>query len=115
MRMSLNQFQIAIIVFQASLMGDRESFEKIVKSNNPKECKTHGKDINPWNEELWQRYLCAITKDVVYSKFSQVEDLQKNLIEISKSLFLLAFIHSWLWAFKRATMHNHSLGGCMNY
>ena len=65
-------------------MGDRESFEKIAKSNNPKECKTHGKDINPWNEELWQRYLCAITKDVVYSKFSQVEDLQKNLIEISK-------------------------------
>ena len=89
--MSLNQFKIAIIVFQASLMGDRESFDKIVKSNNPKECKTHGKDINPWNEELWQRYLCAITKDVVYSKFSQVEDLQKNLIEISKSLFLLGF------------------------
>lgn len=87
----------ALMLNKASLMGDRESFERIVQSNDPKESKNHGKNINPWNEELWQKYLCAITKDVIYSKFGQVEDLRKGLIKISDDYIAEASIKDVIW------------------
>ena len=67
-------------------MGDRESFMEISKSNYPADCKKLGRGVYPWNEELWQTYICAIAKDVIYAKFSMVEGFRDRILGISKFL-----------------------------
>ena len=69
---------------QASLMGDRESFDIIGKSKDPKECKNLGRKVCPWKEELWSKFACAIAKDVIFAKFSQVDGFRERLLNISK-------------------------------
>ena len=69
---------------QASLMGDRESFKMIGKSKDPKECKNLGRKVCSWNEELWSKFACAIAKDVIFAKFSQVDGFRERLLNISK-------------------------------
>ena len=83
-------------------MGDKESFEEISKSEYPMECKKLGRGVFPWNEELWQTYVCAIAKDVIFAKFSKVEELRERLLEISmlSSNFLGIFILIALTALK---------------
>ena len=65
-------------------MGDRNSFDKISKSQDPKECKQLAQNVKPCDEELWKEYICAVTRDVVCVKFEQVKELQDKLVSISK-------------------------------
>ena len=65
-------------------MGDRNSFEDIANSKDPANCKELGRRVGPWDEELWQKYVCAVAKDVMCAKFGLVEGFREYLLGISK-------------------------------
>ena len=84
-------------------MRDRESFESIAESKHPSECKALGRGVYPWNEELWQKFVCAIAKDVIFAKFGEVEGFRERLLDISE--FIL-FFQSFLAQNHRDSQHS---------
>jgi ribA/ribD-fused uncharacterized protein len=66
---------------KALLFGDKETFDKIMVCDSPRECKKLGREISNFDDSTWNHY----KEDIVYSgnflKFTQNPQLAKQLIE----------------------------------
>lgn len=66
---------------KARLFGDIESLNKIMSSKDPKEQKSLGKNVKPYDDNKWN----SVAKQVVYkgnmAKFTQNENLKKILLD----------------------------------
>lgn len=65
---------------KALLMGDSASAAKILKATIPARAKALGREISPWNQELWNREKYEIMKEVLTAKFTQNYALGKLLV-----------------------------------
>ena len=72
----------AIMLTKASLMGDKIIFDKILEEEHQGSTKKLGRQVSPWNEELWQSYICALAFDVVLAKFSSVHEAKEMLLNV---------------------------------
>jgi predicted NAD-dependent protein-ADP-ribosyltransferase YbiA (DUF1768 family) len=52
--------QCIILIIQA-VMGDPESYYSIANASNPRSAKAKGREIYPWDEELWQAIVCHVS------------------------------------------------------
>jgi len=62
----------AIMYCKASLMGDKDSLEKLKAPGlDPKYAKALGRAVEPWKQELWDAEVRNIAFEVLMAKFSQ--------------------------------------------
>jgi ribA/ribD-fused uncharacterized protein len=82
---------------KARIFQDYISLDKIMKSKNPKEQKTLGRNIENFNQEVWN----SICKSCVYngnlSKFSQNDDLKSKLKATIGTLMVEASPYDKIW------------------
>lgn len=69
----------AMMYEKAKLMGDTVIMEKVLKTENPKDIKALGRQVSPWNEELWQRHRLEIVTKVCLAKFRCNPDMAEKL------------------------------------
>ena len=49
-----------MLIIQA-VMGNPESYYSIANASNPRSAKAKGREIYPWDEELWQAIVCHVS------------------------------------------------------
>jgi ribA/ribD-fused uncharacterized protein len=87
----------AIMLCKASLMGDTKTFNLILKAPNPYIAKKLGRQVHPFNEELWQKNVCYIAKDIVICKFNSSETLKKKLLDTDDALLAETSPRDKIW------------------
>jgi ribA/ribD-fused uncharacterized protein len=93
----INFSEKAIMLCKASLMGDIKSYESIKKSLDPFETKNLGRKISPWNQELWDKFVCYIALEVIRSKFSQNTHFKNSLLSTGEYLIAEASPSDKIW------------------
>lgn len=56
----------ALMLSKAACMGDMETFELIKSSKDLEVCQQRGKQIKPWDEELWNKSVVQIAISIVF-------------------------------------------------
>lgn len=65
---------------KAKLFNDLESYEKILQTSDPKKCKSLGRKVKNFDEKTWRVHRCDIVTQGCYLKFSQNENLKKEIL-----------------------------------
>jgi ribA/ribD-fused uncharacterized protein len=65
---------------KALLFNDTEIFDQIMSESNPKEQKALGRKIKGFNKEVWEAECRNIVFNGNYAKFTQNDDLYKELM-----------------------------------
>lgn len=73
---------------KALLFEDTETYEKIMKSNSPKEHQDLGRQVKNFNQKIWDANAVSIVYQGNLYKFSQNEELLKILMD-TKGLILV--------------------------
>lgn len=63
---------------KALLFNDKESAEKIVKTNDPKKQKFLGRQVKGFNDDLWNQHKFDILVKGLFLKFEQNPSLKNN-------------------------------------
>ena len=71
----------AMMAGKAMLFKDIESFDKILKTTNPKSVKALGRKVKNFDPKLWDEYKKFIVKMAVRSKFTYNKDLLEKLFK----------------------------------
>ena len=86
-----------IMLTKASLMGDEIIFAKILEEEDQSSTKKLGRQVSPWNEELWKSYICAIAFDVVLAKFSANHEAKDMLLNVTEDYIVEAAPRDRIW------------------
>lgn len=65
---------------KAKLFHDAKNYTSILKAQSPKECKGFGRKVTPFDEETWEANRYRFLLEGVRAKFSQNENLKKELL-----------------------------------
>lgn len=76
----------AIMLCKASIMHDYDAFDTIKRSEDPRECKRLGRRVNPWDQEEWDRNVCAIALEVVMQKVANDNTVRTALMSTKNSI-----------------------------
>eukprot|EP00486_Rosalina_sp_Unknown_P009231 CAMPEP_0201583876 /NCGR_PEP_ID=MMETSP0190_2-20130828/103926_1 /ASSEMBLY_ACC=CAM_ASM_000263 /TAXON_ID=37353 /ORGANISM="Rosalina sp." /LENGTH=115 /DNA_ID=CAMNT_0048026691 /DNA_START=182 /DNA_END=526 /DNA_ORIENTATION=+ len=83
---------------KATVMGDKDTLALILKSDDPSEVKQLGRKIKPWDQEKWNNNKEDIVYNGNYGKFSQNEDLKKEILSYdAKKIFVEASAYDKIW------------------
>lgn len=82
---------------KARLFGDREAFERIMESKNPKEIKRLGRKVAGFREDLWERERMKIVTVGNYHKFSQNPKPCESLLDTGDQLIAEASPYDRTW------------------
>jgi ribA/ribD-fused uncharacterized protein len=82
---------------KAILFGDNEIAEKIMQTNDPKEQKALGREVNGFNETQWNTHARKIVIEGNKSKFSQHSDLMRKLFDTGNTLLVEASPSDKIW------------------
>lgn len=70
----------AMMDSKAILFEDIESFNKILKTTNPKTAKSLGRKVENFDPEIWDKYKKYIVKTAVQGKFLYNDELKEKLL-----------------------------------
>ncbi|MDE7365092.1 MAG: NADAR family protein [Ruminococcus sp.] len=83
---------------KAVLFKDNAIAEKIMAIDNVAEIKAYGRMVANFNEYLWNQNKYKIVSNGVYLKFSQNEDLKKQLLAFDRNcIFAECAVHDKIW------------------
>lgn len=71
---------------KAKIFCDDKNYDLIMNSSNPRDQKKYGRKINNFDLEEWKKHNYKIIVDANYAKFSQNEDLKKELLNTGNNI-----------------------------
>ena len=71
---------------KAMIMGDAETARKIAAAPTPKEAKALGRQVAPFDKELWDKICEDVVVKILYDKFSQPA-LKTHLLGIQGNIY----------------------------
>lgn len=96
----------AIMLCKAALFKNSTIFEKIKSSENPKEIKSLGRLVKPFNQKIWDSYICKIAFEVIFQKFSKgPQEFRDALLLTQYALIAETAIKDKIWGIG---MHNNN-------
>jgi len=90
----------AIMLCKAALLGDRKSYDAIAaldRNSRPDQAKRMGRNVQGWDQALWEQNVCLVAFEVVHQKFSKSKDLQRVLLDTGDALIAEATRNDVNW------------------
>ncbi len=82
---------------KALLFGDVNSYNKILNSKKPSECKSLGRLVKNFDEKTWNMYRYDIMKNGLCHKFNQNEDIKIKLKNTGDKILVEASSNDRIW------------------
>lgn len=83
---------------KAITFKDMETAEKILKSTNSREIKDLGRQVKNYNDTVWNGLRQLVVYDAIMAKFSQNEDIKKQLLETGDEMLVECNGEDSIWA-----------------
>ena len=83
---------------KAMVFGDTEIAEKILASTSPSDVKSYGRKVRNYNDTIWNGLRQIIVYDGLMAKFSQNEDLKKQLLDTGDDILVECNPEDKIWA-----------------
>lgn len=87
----------AIMAAKAVLMNDRKSYDNILKTSVPSECKHLGRQIINFDQNKWNSKLSKIAFSILYDKFNSNTILKNKLLETKDAILVEASYNDNIW------------------
>lgn len=94
---SFQNVEQAMMASKAMLMGDIDSFDKILQQPDPKKVKKLGRNVKPFDFDLWDKHKIQIVKACVLAKFHQNPDLLARLLSTKDAYLAEASPYDKIW------------------
>lgn len=91
---TMEQYMMA---HKALLFGDQETYQKIMASVNPSDCKKLGRKVGNFNSDIWDVHKSQIVVSGNRVKFSQNPDLKEFLLNTGESILVEASPSDSIW------------------
>lgn len=82
---------------KAMLFQDKQTFERIMKADNPRQCKALGREVKGFDEKMWDAAKYKIVLDANYLKFTQNDKLRRFLLATGKDILVEASPYDKVW------------------
>ncbi|AEF84426.1 conserved hypothetical protein [Treponema primitia ZAS-2] len=82
---------------KALLFNDKETFEKILSTINPKEMKALGRQVKNFNANAWDKAKYKIVLDGNFYKFTQNEGMMEILLSTGNKILVEASPFDKIW------------------
>ena len=99
---SAEQFMMAS---KARLFNDEETFQKIMEATEPNTCKYLGRQVKGFDSKEWDRVCYNIVLLGNYNKFTQNEDLKKELLATGDKILVEASPYDHIWGIAMSKDH----------
>ena len=86
-----------MMYYKAQLFGDKLMADKILKESDPKKIKAFGRQVQNFNETLWNQNCKNIVYWGCYYKFSQNPVLKKKLLDTGDKLLVETSPRDKIW------------------
>jgi ribA/ribD-fused uncharacterized protein len=93
---------------KARLFGDLVARERIIAAPNPDAAKRLGREVNNFNEQVWQQHRFAIVVQGNLAKFGQNAALRKYLLETGERVLVEASPVDRIWGIGMAANDSHA-------
>ncbi len=88
------QFMMA---YKAEFFSDKESFEKIMSTNDPKAIKLLGRKVQNFDQIVWDKIKYSIVLNGTYMKFIKNPELMKFLLSTGDNIIVEASPQDDIW------------------
>jgi len=76
----------AIMLCKAAVMGDAETYLKLVACRENRKIKSLGREVTPFVSETWNSVVCSVAFEAVHQKFAKTPSLQGVLLQTGEKL-----------------------------
>lgn len=87
----------AFMWFKAKYFQDEETADEILKTNIPAKAKKLGRKVKNFNTDEWMKVCKVYMKKACMAKFTQNEDLKKEIIKYKNQKFVEASPYDKIW------------------
>lgn len=82
---------------KAKLFGDKDIFDKILKSETPNEAKSLGRTVKNFDVQIWDDHKYEIVKQANILKFSQNREFKDFLLSTNDKIIVEASPYDTIW------------------
>lgn len=82
---------------KARLMGDEETRQRILQTSSPERVKSLGREVTPFDENVWIDNRKRIMYEACYAKFNSSPKLKQTLLNTSNSIIVEASPFDRIW------------------
>ena len=94
---TFNNTEQAFMWYKADVFKDEDTKKLIENTPNPKEVKKLGRLVKNYNDLIWDKVRLSNMVYVNYLKFSQNEDLKKELLDTGDKIMVEASPYDRIW------------------
>jgi ribA/ribD-fused uncharacterized protein len=99
---TFNRAEQGMMYHKALLFNDTKRAKMILRSNSPKEQQYFGRQVTPFDEDIWNEHARKIVYRNNLAKFRQNPELRKILFETHPYKLVEASPFDAIWGIKRA-------------
>ena len=86
-----------MMAHKARLFNDELTFEKIIRAEKPGEVKEFGRQINGFDQDVWDRHKYEIVREGNFHKFTQHKELKDILLQTNGRVLVEASPVDTIW------------------
>lgn len=87
----------SIMLCKACLFDDRRAFDAIMKATAPVEMKRLGRQVQRFDDDVWQQHLLLVARETVEQKFRKSPGYQQRLLDTKDALLVEASHTDRIW------------------
>lgn len=87
----------AIMLCKASLFGDYDTFDLMLKSTNRSHAQQLGRRVSPFDQTIWDKMICSITRATMLAKAKQVDLFRECLLATGDAILANVLQFDFVW------------------
>ena len=87
----------AIMLCKASLFGDYDTFDLMLKSTNRSHAQQLGRRVSPFDQTVWDKMICSITRATMLAKAKEVKLFRDYLLATGDAVLANVLQFDFVW------------------